>query len=311
MKILMFGRGVIAAIYGWAFEKAGHSVDFYVRPGRAKEYGAQMRMEIYDLRKRWTGVKVEETLPIRLREDLPADHDYDLIVVSVQHYRFAEVVEFLSTRAGKATILLFNNVLEPAQAAVASLPAEQVVWGFPMAGGGFGKDGVLRGSLFPKIVLGSFGMAFSERALNLRSLFEASGFGIDEQRDFQGWLLAHFIVNAGVHSEVLRAGSMATMLRSPDHIRAVLSNVRELVPLFTARGVDVSGQAQLGVLRVPPLIAVLAVRLILWLSPAVRLVLTAHANPDEPRATCRDALAEARRLGVAVPRLEASEEFFA
>ena len=32
MKILMFGRGVIAAAYGWALERAGHEVEFYVRP---------------------------------------------------------------------------------------------------------------------------------------------------------------------------------------------------------------------------------------------------------------------------------------
>ena len=31
MKILMFGRGVISTQYGWAFEKAGHTVEFYRR----------------------------------------------------------------------------------------------------------------------------------------------------------------------------------------------------------------------------------------------------------------------------------------
>jgi 2-dehydropantoate 2-reductase len=42
----------------------------------------------------------------------------------------------------------------------------------------------------------------------------------------------------------------------------------------------------------------------------VRLQLGAHANPEELRAVCRDTLAEARRLGVAVPRLEAAEPYF-
>ena len=32
MKILVFGRGVIATVYGWALERAGHDVEFYVRP---------------------------------------------------------------------------------------------------------------------------------------------------------------------------------------------------------------------------------------------------------------------------------------
>ncbi|MFI5933577.1 hypothetical protein [Actinoplanes sp. NPDC051494] len=37
----------------------------------------------------------------------------------------------------------------------------------------------------------------------------------------------------------------------------------------------------------------------------------AHANPEQLRAVCRDTLAEARRLGVPVPRLEAAEPYFA
>jgi 2-dehydropantoate 2-reductase len=45
MKILIFGRGVIGTLYGWALEKAGHSVEFYVRPGRAAEYGSVLPLK--------------------------------------------------------------------------------------------------------------------------------------------------------------------------------------------------------------------------------------------------------------------------
>jgi 2-dehydropantoate 2-reductase len=53
-----------------------------------------------------------------------------------------------------------------------------------------------------------------------------------------------------------------------------------------------------------------------WLTAHVapaRLSLETHSDPEaeEPRAICRDTLAEARRLGVAVPRLEAAEPSFA
>jgi 2-dehydropantoate 2-reductase len=43
----------------------------------------------------------------------------------------------------------------------------------------------------------------------------------------------------------------------------------------------------------------------------VRRTVEAHSNPEELRAVCRDTLAEARRLGVAAPRLEAAEPLFA
>jgi hypothetical protein len=53
---------------------------------------------------------------------------------------------------------------------------------------------------------------------------------------------------------------------------------------------------------------------IVWLFghfPPMRTVMEAHANPEELRAVCRDTLAEARRLGVSVPRLAAAEPYFA
>jgi 2-dehydropantoate 2-reductase len=46
MNILLFGRGVIATLYGWAFEKVGHSVTFYVRPGRSAEYCSHVHLDI-------------------------------------------------------------------------------------------------------------------------------------------------------------------------------------------------------------------------------------------------------------------------
>ncbi|WP_208800224.1 hypothetical protein [Microbispora triticiradicis] len=45
----------------------------------------------------------------------------------------------------------------------------------------------------------------------------------------------------------------------------------------------------------------------------VRVNFAAHSDPEveEPREVCRDTLAEARRLGVSAPRLEAAEPNFA
>ena len=110
MKILMFGRGVIAVAYGWALEQAGHKVEFYVRPGRAEEYGATIDLELVDARRRLRGRRITEKWPVRYRESLEPDHGFDLIVVSVQHYSFAEATSFLGPRAGRATVLAFNNL---------------------------------------------------------------------------------------------------------------------------------------------------------------------------------------------------------
>ncbi|WP_437537044.1 2-dehydropantoate 2-reductase N-terminal domain-containing protein [Sorangium sp. So ce726] len=310
MKILMFGRGVIATFYGWALEKAGHTVDFYVRPGRAAKYGPAVPLKFLDLRTKLTGVLVEETWQVRLREDLPVDHDYDLILLSVQHYHFAEAVAFLGPRVGKATVLVFTNLWTDPQAATAGLPASQVAWGFPMAGGGFDEKGVLRGSLFPRVQFGTFGTDPSARELTARDLFRKAGFGINEQRDFRGWLWIHFAQNAGLHAHALRVGSLHGVTGSISQLRQAVLNVHELLPLLIARGVNAEAHASAVLFRAPPLLVALVLKLILKLSAPARLVLESHTNPEELRLVCRDVLDEARRLGLSVPRLEAAAPYF-
>ena len=135
MKILMFGRGVISTIYAWVLEQAGNKVEFYVRPGRAAQYGPSVNLEMLDGRANSQGNLIKENWPITMREGLSADHDYDLIIVSVNHNQLSEVIAFLSSRIGKATVLIFNNIWVDPQTAVSALPKEQIVWGFPGGGG--------------------------------------------------------------------------------------------------------------------------------------------------------------------------------
>ena len=70
MKILIFGRGVISTQYAWAFEKAGHQVEFYVRPGRKNELGETVSLNLLDARKKMRGVTVKENWKISMIEDL-------------------------------------------------------------------------------------------------------------------------------------------------------------------------------------------------------------------------------------------------
>lgn len=153
MKILMFGRGVISTLYGWALEKAGNEVDFYVRPGRAADFGSSVDVDIRDGRASSKGKPVQENWPITLREDLEPDHDYDLIIVSVNHDQLDSAVDFLQPRVGGATILIFNNVWADPAAAISRLPREQVAWGFPGGGGGFDVT-TLHGGFAKSIFLG-------------------------------------------------------------------------------------------------------------------------------------------------------------
>ena len=70
MNILLFGRGVITTLYGWAFEKAGHNVTFYVRPGRSAEYGSHVHLDILDGRRGTERKHVDEDWAIRMVDEL-------------------------------------------------------------------------------------------------------------------------------------------------------------------------------------------------------------------------------------------------
>jgi 2-dehydropantoate 2-reductase len=246
-----------------------------------------------------------------MREDLPAGHDYDLILVSVQHYDFEEVSAFLGPRAGKATVLVFNNLWAEPQRAASRLPAGQLAWGFPRAGGGFGSDHVLRGALFDKVCFGTFLADPSPRELAVRELFTRAGFIIVEQRDFRSWLFVHFAFDCAMETEGLKAGSMALAFASGRHRRDAILNMRELVPLLAARSVDLKGQASsLAPFRLPTWLLGPIMGLVPRLLGPVRVMLDSHSNTEELRSTCRDVLAEARRLGVELPRLEAASSLF-
>jgi 2-dehydropantoate 2-reductase len=312
VKILMFGRGVIATVYGWALERAGHEVEFYVRPGRAAAYGEAIDLDLLDARRKLRGERVVERWPVRYRESLEPDHDFDLIVVSVQHYGFPQAAAFLAPRVGGATVLVFNNLWVEPPTALGPLPAERVAWGFPGAGGGFGDDGVLRGALLPMVFFGTLDRPPTARERAVREAFRGAGFRLREQADFRGWLALHFVQNAGMHTQSLKVGSLGDMAGTPGSVRQALLAIRELLPLVEARGVDLRRhRGDVLPYRAPVCVTAPALAWLIGRFPPVRLVMESHANPEELRAVCRDTLAEARRLGVAVPRLEAAEPYFA
>jgi 2-dehydropantoate 2-reductase len=302
---------VIATIYGWALEQAGHEVEFYVRPGRAATYGDAIDLDLLDTRHRWRGQHVAERWPVRYRESLEPDHDFDLIVLSVQHYSFAAAAAFLGPRVGRATVLVFNNLWVEPLAAVAPLPADQVAWGFPGAGGGFDSDGALRGALLPMAFFGTLDQPPTDREQAVRDVFRRAGFKVQERADFRGWLWLHFIQNAGLHTQSLQLGSLSKLAGSPRHVREAVLAIRELLPLVEARGVDLRRhRGDVLALRAPAWLTAPALAWLLDHFAPMRHVLETHANPEELRAVCRDTLEEARRLGVAAPRLAAAEPSF-
>jgi len=314
MKVLMFGRGVIASAYGWALSRAGHDVEFYVRPGRAVTYGDSIDLDLLDLRRRPWGERVDGSWAARFREDLTPDDGFDLVVVSVSHHRLAEAAAFLAPRIGDATVLIFSNLWAEPLDAVAPLPADRLAWGFPGAGGGFGDDDVLHATLSSTVVLGTLGQPATTREHAVRGLFREAGFTISEQPDMRGWLWIHFAFNVGMHSQGVRLGSLSKLVGAPHDLREALLAAREMLPVVEKRGIDLR-RHRTAVLpfRVPAGMTAAVMSWLITHVKAARTNMEAQSDPTaaEPREICRDALADARRFGVPVPRLEAAETYFA
>lgn len=305
MRILMFGRGVIATIYGRAFQAAGHEVEFYVRPGRAAEYGDTVRLDWIDARRNPRGRRVRESFTTVLRESIDAGDDFDLIVLSVGHHRLAEAAEFLAPRVGSATVLVFGNIWDEPVAAVAPLAPGQVVFGFPMAGGGFLDDGLLWGALLPSVIIGVTDHGPSPREQQAIAAFRQAGIAVRREEDMRGWLWIHFVADAGMFDQAIRSGSLANMVGDGRAFREAFLTGRELLPIVAARGVDLHlHRAAVLPYRMPRLVAA-AIGWATSVVPLAQRSLAGHTDPyaTEAVALLEDIRREARRLGIPTPRL--------
>lgn len=302
----MFGRGVIATIYGQAFQAAGHEVEFYVRPGRAADYGTDVQLEIIDGRRAPLGRQTRATFAPRLRESIDPRDGFDLVVLSVGHHRLSEAAAFLAPRIGAAPVLVFGNIWQEPLDAIAPLPVDQVVFGFPQAGGGFDENGVLRGAMVGSIILGASSASATTPHRVARAAFAQAGIGVKEEEDMRGWLMLHVALDAGMFSQALRVGGLAKMVGDPRALRGAFLTSRELLPVLAARGVDLRRHRAAAIpTRFPLLIGALTAAASAAL-PIARASLAAHTDPNaaEPRAVLDDTLRTARELGIAVPRLE-------
>jgi len=306
MRILMFGRGVIATLYGRVLAGAGHDVEFYVRPGRAAQYGDEVQLDWIDGRRKPLGRRVRESYRTVLRESIDPGDGFDLIVLSVGHHRLAEAAEFLAPRLGAATVLVFGNVFDEPLAAAAPLPADRLVFGFPGAGGGFLDDGLLWGAMLPSIVVGTTGEAPTSREQQVFDAFRQAQVAVRQEADMRGWLWLHFVADAGMFDQAIRSGSLANMSGDRRAFRDAFLTARELLPVLEARGIDLGRHRAATVpFRMPRLIGTVSG----WatsLIPIARRSLAAHTDPhaSEALAVIGDTLTEARRLGIPTPRLD-------
>lgn len=304
MKILILGRGAIGTQYAWAFEKAGHTVEFYVREGRKAQYGTCVNLELWDTRNNKKDRIVKVKWAITMREEIKENHDYDLILISVNPEQITSVVEYLAPRVGNATVLFFSNFWQDPQLAVQPIPENQVVYGFPGAGGGFEGD-TLYGGLYKTVQFGTFEPHPTKRDLEVRKLFTQAGFKIMVQKDVKSWLWNHFALNAAMEAEVLKHGSFKKVISSREALNGVGRNLNEIVPVLKARG------SKLDLLTIvlsslPPKIVGFLMSHVVFPPKSMTYALMVH-NHFKVGYAVQEVIRSARKYGIKTPRLYEAE----
>ena len=299
MKILFFGRGVIGTLYAWAFEKAGHTVEFYVREGRKAQYGSHVNLEIWDARRSKKDRLVKEKWSIVTHEEIKENHDYDLIFMSVNPEQVSSVVKYLAPRVGNATVLFFNNFWRDPQSAVQPIPLSQIVCGFPGAGGGF-EGNTLYGGLYKTVQFGAFESEPTKRDLEVRKLFAQAGFKIMVQKDVKSWLWNHFAFNAAMEVEVLKSGSFAKVISSREALDGLGWDLKEIIPVLKAKGskLDVMTKVLGGL---PPRVVGFLMRHVVFSPKSMPYALVAH-NHFKVGYAVQEVISEARKHGIKAPR---------
>ena len=300
MKILFIGRGAIGTQYAWAFENAGHTVEFYVREGRKAQYGSYVNLELWDARRRKKDRLVKEKWPIVTHEEIKADHDYDLIFMSVNPEQVAGVVDSLAPRVGNATVLFFNNFWQDPQSAVQPIPLSQIVYGFPGAGGGF-EGNTLYGGLYRTVQFGTFETEPTQRDLAVRKLFVEAGFKIMVQKDVKSWLWNHFAFNAAMEIEVLKSGSFEKAVSSREALDGLGRNLKEMLPVLKAKGSELDAMTKI-IGGLPPRVVGFLMSNVVFSPKSMAYALVAH-NHYKVGYAVQEVIADARKHDIKAPRL--------
>lgn len=300
MKILFFGRGVIGTQYAWAFENAGHIVEFYVREGRKSQYGPYVNLELWDARQSKKDQIVKEKWPIVMKEEIKEDHDYDLIFMSVNPEQVSNAVNYLAPRVGNATVLFFNNFWQDPQLAVQPIPRSQLVYGFPGAGGGF-EGNTLYGGLYKTVQFGTFESKPTKRDLEIRKLFVEAGFKIMVQKDVRSWLWNHFAFNVAMEVEVLKNGSFEKVISSREALDGLGRNLKEIIPVLKAKGSKLDFLTKV-LSGLPPKVVSFLMSHVVFSPNSMPYALVAH-NHYKVGYAVQEVIEDARKYGIKTPRL--------
>ncbi len=206
MKTLIFGAGPIGQ---WLALRLHHAEQDVTLLARNETYRSlrQNGIEIVD------GLTGEHLVArVELVDRLGPEDRYDLVVVAMQKASRLAVCPVLARNEHLKNILFLGNDVSGFHHYLDHLPAESVLLGFPMAGGGWdGTDLVFMDREKPnahhgELVIGELDGSTRERTLRIKELFEAADIKVSVEKDIDGWLKYHFAFMAPTAGVIFKKG---------------------------------------------------------------------------------------------------------
>jgi 2-dehydropantoate 2-reductase len=246
--------------------------------------------------------KINVSWETKLIYEIPQDHNYDLILVSVNIEQIDSVVKTLNNKVNNATVLFFNNFWEDPVKQTEILPQSQLIFGFPGAGGGTAGANAIHGGLSSLILVGDIGSASRERVQQVYTLFEQANFTVKRQANFKKFLLNHFLLNVAIEVEVLREGSFFRLMNSNHALGNISINLRQLKPIMKDRGERYDAINTFISVTPPKLLGILMSRFIFRSGSAARSLM--EGNNTITGRSAKIILDEARRKKIHISTLE-------
>lgn len=202
MKILIYGAGVIGSIFAGKLAASGHDVTVLARGNRAEE-----------IRKNGITLlvpgKKEETLAVKVSDNLAADDLYDYIIVTMQRTQIDSVLPILADNQSMNIVFVVNTAGGYEKWAQA-VGRERLMLGFPSAGGErangkvsyFIGKGMMR--LFQTTTFGDYTGRKTDRVRLLIKAFKRAGIPSVFCADMDAWQKTHVAMVTSIASALYR-----------------------------------------------------------------------------------------------------------
>ena len=304
MNILIIGLGVIGTTYGYLFQKAGHTVEHYLRPGSPKAGIRQLKVDLLDGRKDSKGTAKTDVYQV----NPCSGKQYDFIFVSVPSGGIAGVVQSLDAEGISGTILLCCGIWEDRVCVDGLLQGRDYILGYPVAGGNI-ADGKLSCCVFDHFMLEREERSRIPDYAQLLSLFASCDVKTEQPYDMLEWIWLHMAINAAVVSVAGKygsiddtAGSAEALMNSSAKLAEAVRAIRETSGIVAARGVDLRHyRNELWAYKLPTFLSAPMMKRMFRSNILTRKIMTLHGNVNDLLFVCKSLYETGQSSGIKAP----------